>query len=766
LSIVVPYYNVAAYVADCLESIAAQTFRNFEVILVDDGSTDTTAEIVDRFCGSDGRFQVVRQQNEGLGPARNTGARHAVGEFITFVDSDDLVPHRAYEMMVESLDRTGSSFVAGDARRFNSFAVRDSWVHRVPFATDREATHVIEFEQLAIDRTVWNKVYRRSFWDEFGYSFPSIRYEDYPVTLAAHLDAVTVDVLAAPVYYWREREGGESITQRVHEYDNLVDRVASAEMVISLADQRAPFLNPMVHRHFARVDLVALLQAFRVVPSAQERLLLDLGRRLIARLDATEIGKGSNFDRLQVHALQDGDIAFLRRLAEFRHDGLLEIARGRRSRLRRWRYEHPYPGATGQPRKASRRAYRVPSRHQSLRTSVSDVFWRGPDLHVRGTAEIRHLRTTPESRLRLALNIDGDTMPCDVRRFNAVDSHGEENFVGFELRLDPSILAGLPAVACPIDLDVDLAVGRFRRRGKLTGLGSGSPTYGTGRWVSEGSWMQPRGGADDRLVLEIREDPCVLTNATFSGDDLLLEGSVSATLLTPSIQLLRHSTGESVVLSTEIEHTATSRRFRAKVPPNLVVDRDAPDDPVSLVTSWQLTVADKVGEPHLVTMTGPSRTVSRVFGSRILRVTRTASNHVELQESPSRVIADIAMASTDDGTLRVAGELWTADIGTSFVWRQFVPHSNHFVDAPCCKRTDGARWIAEVPLDDLRPREQHVASTAKPSDWVLLAKSGDRLGTGVTVDPFLACGLPLVVEFGRHAASIESPETALRVHVR
>ena len=76
------------------------------------------------------------------------------------------------------------------------------------------ATHVSEVPDLVLDRMLWNKVYRRSFWTEYGYTFPPIRYEDYPVALKAHLDAVTVDTITQPVYYWRERESGSRSPSR------------------------------------------------------------------------------------------------------------------------------------------------------------------------------------------------------------------------------------------------------------------------------------------------------------------------------------------------------------------------------------------------------------------------------------------------------------------------------------------------------------------------------------------------------------------------
>jgi glycosyltransferase involved in cell wall biosynthesis len=138
LSVVVPFYNVEDYIGDCLESLARQSFEDLEVILLDDGSGDGSTQIAKSFCARDPRFRMVAQDNQGLGPARNAGVRHADGEYVAFADSDDLVPLDAYRQMIHSLEETGSSLVAGDARRFNSSSgVRESWLHRTPFAQDR-----------------------------------------------------------------------------------------------------------------------------------------------------------------------------------------------------------------------------------------------------------------------------------------------------------------------------------------------------------------------------------------------------------------------------------------------------------------------------------------------------------------------------------------------------------------------------------------------------------------------------------------------------
>ncbi|PYC80888.1 hypothetical protein C7C46_12155 [Streptomyces tateyamensis] len=235
LSVVVPIYNVERYLRECLDSIAAQTFTDFECVLVDDGATDNSAAIAEEYVAADPRFRLVRQQNQGLGAARNTGWRHLADgtEYLAFVDSDDTLAPEAYQLMISTLDRTGSDFAACNADRFNSLGHRPSGAHAKPFRRTLLKTHVTEVPALVTDRTAWNKVYRRSFFDGSGLLYPEgILYEDAPVSIPLHYLAQSVDVLSEVLYNWREREPDDpSITQGRTNPRGLVDRVRSMELV-------------------------------------------------------------------------------------------------------------------------------------------------------------------------------------------------------------------------------------------------------------------------------------------------------------------------------------------------------------------------------------------------------------------------------------------------------------------------------------------------------------------------------------------------------
>ncbi|MEY8215109.1 MAG: glycosyltransferase family 2 protein, partial [Colwellia sp.] len=101
ISIVVPVYNVESYVEDCLLSIKNQVFEDFEVIVVNDGSTDASLSVVERVVAGDSRFTVISQENGGLSVARNTGVRNATGEYLTFLDSDDKFSDGALSLVAQ-----------------------------------------------------------------------------------------------------------------------------------------------------------------------------------------------------------------------------------------------------------------------------------------------------------------------------------------------------------------------------------------------------------------------------------------------------------------------------------------------------------------------------------------------------------------------------------------------------------------------------------------------------------------------------------------
>ena len=194
LSIVVPCYQVEDFLDECLVSLRFQHYREVEIIVVDDGSPDRSGEIARRHARRDLRVRVVTRENGGLSAARNTGIEHARGEFLTFVDSDDVVTPEAYTSAIAALRESGSDFVVScyDRLENKKRVPAGSWI-RAAHARKRLGVDLDSFPEAMVNAVAWSKTYRREFWDRAGLLFPEGKiYEDQPVSAAAFAQATGV----------------------------------------------------------------------------------------------------------------------------------------------------------------------------------------------------------------------------------------------------------------------------------------------------------------------------------------------------------------------------------------------------------------------------------------------------------------------------------------------------------------------------------------------------------------------------------------------
>ena len=230
VSVIVPFYNVEEYRADCLASILGQGFEDFELLLVDDGSPDGSRAIAQQYVRRDPRVRLLTRPNGGLGAARNTGVRAARGEFLTFVDSDDLLPPDAIGRLVDTARRTGSELVVGGVERFDSARTwTPDWVVDVQ-AEPRDGIAIEDFLPLLRNLYTWNKLYRRDFWEREGLWFrEGVAYEDQPIITQLFARARTIDVIPDIVYRYRMRDDQSSISQQTASLKDLRQRIEAWE---------------------------------------------------------------------------------------------------------------------------------------------------------------------------------------------------------------------------------------------------------------------------------------------------------------------------------------------------------------------------------------------------------------------------------------------------------------------------------------------------------------------------------------------------------
>ncbi len=242
LSIVVPVYNVDKYLTKCLESLINQTFENFEVICINDGSTDKSLEILNEFQKKDNRIKVFSQLNSGLGAARNAGMNKARGKYIGFIDSDDFADSTLFEKAIKSAKENDSDVVI-----FNVYLYYTDSCYKKVFR-DTEFYSLLEKEgyfagvehaRIINSIGVWDKLYRREFLTKKEIFNPENRiYEDVVFTIKAISLAKRISVISEPLIYYRKNTGVSIVDKEIindyYKFDFLKNLKESKDFLKSI----------------------------------------------------------------------------------------------------------------------------------------------------------------------------------------------------------------------------------------------------------------------------------------------------------------------------------------------------------------------------------------------------------------------------------------------------------------------------------------------------------------------------------------------------
>ncbi len=220
ISVIVPVYNVAAYLRECMDSIVNQTYSNLEIICVNDGSTDESPDILQEYEKKDSRVKVVHQKNGGLSAARNTGLKHASGEWVAYVDSDDALDVKAAEIWVNSISDDVELICFG-VRLTDVHAASQETIERREkyLACKVQGKHEFNLELLKkMSVSVWNKIFRRSIIEQYGMEFPVGLYYEDCAFFAQYAPLVKKALLLEDkLYLYRQRES--SITGQANYKD-------------------------------------------------------------------------------------------------------------------------------------------------------------------------------------------------------------------------------------------------------------------------------------------------------------------------------------------------------------------------------------------------------------------------------------------------------------------------------------------------------------------------------------------------------------------
>ncbi|GAA3211656.1 glycosyltransferase family 2 protein [Microbacterium terregens] len=283
VTIIVPGYDIARYASEALASLRAQRMTDWTAILIDDASTDATADVFAEAAAADPRFRLVRHEHQaGLGAARNTGLDLVETPFLGFLDADDVFTPHALERLVGVLDQSGSDFALGAYARLRpdaagGYVISDvqSWV-RASSAPERRGTTIDEHPEASGNIVAWSKVSRTDFWRRTGLRFPEGRlYEDQIVAQQMYAAARRFDTVPDVVAHWRVRADGSSITQREAHLDVLLDCLEAMETGLRVLESSGhPLAAQARVGQLLRMDVPRLAQIARTHPDAAYRRAL------------------------------------------------------------------------------------------------------------------------------------------------------------------------------------------------------------------------------------------------------------------------------------------------------------------------------------------------------------------------------------------------------------------------------------------------------------------------------------------------------------
>lgn len=306
ISVIIPIYNVEKYLRECLNSVVNQTFRELEILCINDGSTDGSPAILEEFATNDERVRVIHQENQGQAAARNRGLAEARGEFVLFLDSDDFWDLDLCEKVLKKAESS-----SGDLIQFQFQSFGETSFPFEPEPVDCR-TLVSPEEKIRMDHivpSVWAYAYRRSFLEVHGLRFPErFDFEDVPFIYLARFFANQIDFLSQKLYHYRlgsgystSRKSEEKFLRLPAAYNRMIQDLktacASPEVlrIVTLRKLNEVYfawtVKKSIHRDFARQIRDDLLPEERALIADPKEL--PVKKRLFYRAVA-----GGAFQRL------------------------------------------------------------------------------------------------------------------------------------------------------------------------------------------------------------------------------------------------------------------------------------------------------------------------------------------------------------------------------------------------------------------------------------------------------------------------------------
>ncbi|GAB3652570.1 hypothetical protein GCM10027589_10150 [Actinocorallia lasiicapitis] len=624
ISVVVLTHGAGALLAESLESLAGQTYRDLEILVVDD-ATGTSVKL------PDGRFRLVKGGALSRGAARNLGVAQAEGEFLFFVEDGDRVPARALAQLHAAITASGSDLAAGNVATITeSGGIWRSWIHREAFATSVSGTHIRKNRHLFHDRFVANKLFRRSFWDASGLSFPDgSRFEELAVAIPAHFLAKSVDLISEFVVYRRNDTTQPPASTQAQDVADGFEAIAFA------LDAMEGRWRPVDRRRFELTVLDREARSYLdALPDAEPDERIQIVEQAASYFDKTDqkiFGRLPALSRLKWH------LASRRLITE-----LVKVVRYERGKSSPSIVRNPirryvvYPYWKDDKLAVPETVY-LARDEVKLRTRAHTVEWKDGRLVVTGDAYI-----TSVSMRRRWTSVKGVVLRSGARRIpvRTRQTLRKKAWTGFEFSLNPKRLKGFGDWKDGV-WEIDLGVfnaGVFRHGpvGKGSSGSGANPPYA---YVTDDVRIVPE-IVERSLRIRVEKVSSVVSALSWDGPEL----TVGITAPQAGALTLVRADQELAVPMERAGDGFTARFSLADLP----VVR-LPEDRVDDTVVWKLRLD---GKPLVLAEDVPTR--QQLVGVQDVRAERGSAGYLQVSLRSVRFQVEAA-AIAADGLLTLTG---------------------------------------------------------------------------------------------------------------
>lgn len=330
VSIIVTIYNAAAYMRECLDSLANQTLKEIEVFMINDGSTDESEKIAEEYAINYENFYIVNKEHGGNGQSKNYGVSFAKGEYIAFLNCNDYISNETYEKLY-AMSKDGTvDIVTGNVVRIDENGEGASFLHEKVFKETLEDTHITKNTALIYDTFIGNKIFRKEFWDKNQIKFiEHIVDEDIPVVIPAFFNANSTAILSDNVYYWRADKN--SIIGEKMNISEFIDRLYAIEAVDkfvkdNVKDGTCTYIK---NNRWINVDFMSYINRLDEVRPKNRGMFVNIIKEYIKDMPNSLFDDLKAIDRIKYYCIKNDQVDILMEAINFEktHMDYLEVVR-------------------------------------------------------------------------------------------------------------------------------------------------------------------------------------------------------------------------------------------------------------------------------------------------------------------------------------------------------------------------------------------------------------------------------------------------------